>query len=197
MHRDEGGIALRLILWALVLAVVLSAALFLFVRMQEPLAFGEEATVRVTEARGGPSAVQVTKDGRIWVATFLRNEGNLPVTIEGLALADDTESLYVPISLALGDGTTASPGAAASSWPLALDPGAGVGILVEYAMNASLDCSGFGADPGDRVALAALTIRASGYAVPFTQTVRADPPFARILEPSRDQCRRAVGRPGA
>ncbi len=191
MRCEDGGIVLRLLLWAALLAVVASAVLFVYVRVQEPLALGE-ATVRLVKTGADPEAPRLRRAGTIYVATTLRNEGRMPVTITGLGDAGAGAALYVPTSLALGDGETASADAATDFTPITIDPGEGVGVLITYEANGDLDCSAFSAEPDASWPLRAVTVDASAYAMPFTQTVMATPPFARIEGPTRDQCRAAV-----
>jgi len=198
MRREDGGIVLRLLLWAIVLVIVASAGLFIFVRTQDPLATGD-AVVRGEKTGADPTSIRLAPGAKIYVATFIRNEGRMPVTLRGLAdtTGDSTSALFIPTALALGDGVTPSPSAAAAFEPITIDQGEGVGVLITYAVNPDLDCSLFGADPGRPWPLHEVAIDASAYAMPFTQVVSASPAFVRVQGPTREICRAAVGRPAA
>jgi hypothetical protein len=189
---ERGGIVLRVLLWVVLLAILASGVLFVFVRLQEPLALGSEATVRAVGAGEGVERIELAPGATVYVATLVRNEGRMPVTIQGLGSDDDPRAPFVTTSLALGDGTTARPAAAAAFEPITIDPGEGVGIMVTYGVNPGLDCSAFTGEPGDDLALESLPLEASAYAMPFAQTLVASPPFARVSGPTRAACRAAV-----
>jgi hypothetical protein len=191
VRGEHGGVVLRLILWVVLLAIVASGVLFAYVRIQEPLAWGE-TNVRTTRTGDDPDAPRLRPGATIYAATLLRNEGRMPVTVQGLGANDEPGVLFVATALALGDGTTAGPGAGAAFSPITIDPGEGVGIVVTYEVNEALDCSSFTNQPGGAWPLRDVTLEASAYAMPFTQTVTASPPLAEVLEPTREQCRAAV-----
>ena len=173
-------------------AILASAVLFVYVRVQEPLAWGER-TVRAVRAGGDADTLRLHPGTTVYVAGFLRNEGRMPVKVQGLSGDDEPGSLLVATSLALGDGATAKPDAAATFEPITIDPGEGVGIFVTYEVNGALDCSAFTNDPGEPWQLRRIAVHVSAYAMPFDQTVTATPPFARVEAPTRDRCRAAVG----
>jgi hypothetical protein len=187
---ERGGVVLRLLLWAVLLVILASAVLFVYVRVQEPLAWGER-TVRAVRA-GGADTLRLQPGTTVYVAGFLRNEGRMPVKVQGLSGDDEPGSLLVATSLALGDGVTPRPDAAATFEPITIGPGEGVGIFVTYEVNGALDCSAFTKDPGEPWQLRRIALQVSAYAMPFDQTVTATPPLALVEAPTRDRCRAAV-----
>src|SRR5439155_892396 len=83
--RDRGGGALTKVLATLlVLALLASAALFVYTRSQDPLAVGVDASVgynAVLADHGTLSdpLVKLEPNGQIYLATTVRNEGSLPI----------------------------------------------------------------------------------------------------------------------
>ena len=88
--RDHhGGALTKLLATLLVLALLASAALFVYTRSQDPLALDVEASVGYNDAladHGTPTdpVVKLEPNGQIYLATMVRNVGSLPVTITGL-----------------------------------------------------------------------------------------------------------------
>jgi hypothetical protein len=100
----------------------------------------------------------------------VRNDGRLPVTIEGVAAsAAKTDPLMVT-SLGLGDGTDAS--AAAEFAPVSLGPDVGAGIVITFRVNPDFPCERLAADEGTE--LPPVVLRFSSYGVNGTQTLVAD-----------------------
>ena len=95
--RDQrGGALTKFLATLLVLALLASAALFVYTRSQDPLALGVDATVgyNTVLADHGTTTDPVVKlepNGQIYVATTVRNDGTLPVTITGLGTPPDEE----------------------------------------------------------------------------------------------------------
>ncbi len=86
LHGHGGGALTKVLATLLVLALLASAALFVYTRSQNPLALGVDAFVGYNAAladHGTPTDPLVTLEpnGQIYVATTVRNDGTLPVTI--------------------------------------------------------------------------------------------------------------------
>jgi hypothetical protein len=192
MAREDGGVVLRVILWVALLAVLAGGVLFVYVRLQEPLAL-DAATVRTVGTGDDPEAPRLRQGARIFVAAFLRNEGRMPVTVQGLAEQDDPSAPFIPTAIALGDGSSTTAGAAAPFTPITVDPGEGVGILMTFEVNPDLDCSLYSKDAGEAWPLRRVALKATAYLMPFDQTVTAEVPFARIEGPTREQCLAVTG----
>src|SRR5439155_24843957 len=102
--RDrEGGALTKVLATLLVLALLASAALFVYTRSQDPLALGVDASVGYNGAladHGTPTdpLVKLEPNGQIYVATTVRNERSLPVTITGLGQSpNDDQTPYIPV----------------------------------------------------------------------------------------------------
>jgi hypothetical protein len=191
MGREDGGVILKLVGWLLLLAVAASAALFIYVRVQNPLAIAD-VTIATTHLGDDPAALRYRADGRIWVATFVRNTGRLPLTLQGIAAdAATSEDPFVATELRLGDGETANAGSSAAFSPIAVEPGESVGVVVVFAPNPALRC---GALPGEAVAgdegatVDRFAIRFTVYGIERTQTVTAEEPFATAAPIDRGTC---------
>ena len=135
LHDHDGGALTKVLATLLVLALLASAALFVYTRSQDPLALGVDAFVGYNAAladHGTPTDPLVTLEpnGQIYVATTVRNDGTLPVTITGLGQSpNDDQTPYIPVELHLGDGKTANPAGSTSGFqPAKLNPGTGIGI---------------------------------------------------------------------
>jgi hypothetical protein len=196
-QEDDGGAVTKVLVTVMILAVLLTAALFAYVRVQEPIALGD-ATVgvnRVLEREGG-GTIAFRAGGQIYVATTLRNAGRLPVTLQGLGeVSAGPRSPYVPVDLLLGDGATADPRSATPFTPFRLDAGEGVGVLVGYAVNPDLVCkllptAGEQGVPED---LEGFSVRTTTYGVEQTQALTAETPFATVAPATRAECERALG----
>jgi len=169
--QQSGGAIAKLLVFLLLLAVVLSAALYAYGRRQQPLAIGRLTPAPANVA--GARTVHLDRDGLLRVATIVRNDGRLPVTIEGVAASAATTDPLMVTSLGLGDGADAS--AAAGFAPVALDPGEGVGIVITFGMNPDFPCDRLAGDPGTEP-LPPVPVRFSSYGVNGTQTLLADHP---------------------
>jgi hypothetical protein len=194
---EGGGVLTKLLAWLLVLAVLASAALFIFVRSQDPLALGDvkvatnDALRRASPAAG--SDIAYRGEGEVFVATFIKNDGRLPVSLEGLVEAPDSRSPYVPVSLQLGTGTDTDPSEAAALTTFRIDPGSSVGVLVTYRANPDLVCQTIPTDPGAKgIELRSFSVRYSSYGIERTQELAADMPFATSAPPDRAECERAT-----
>jgi hypothetical protein len=197
LGREGGGVLTKLFAWLLVLAVLASAGLFVYVRSQEPLALGD-ATVRtnaVLKHVAAPNGTDVVYrvEGEIYVATFVRNTGRLPVTLEGLAEPVGSGSPYVPASLQLGTGTDTDPSQAADFSSFRIDPETSVGVLVTYRAN--LMCQSIPVDTESTgVALDSFSVRFNSYGIERTQELRSETPFVTSAPLDRIQCERAKAR---
>jgi len=200
-NDERGGVLLKIVLIALIALVGASIAFYWYVRRQEPLALGKvevgwndvvEATV--TDRPGEAPEVDLESGGRIYVATFVKNTGRFPVTLEGLAEPTGRTTLeYTPVAMFRSDGDSTDPGLASPAEPVSLDPGEGVGVLVVFAPNPDLDCEQLPSeDPGAGQAIASFPVRFTAYGIPITQSVAAERPFVTVATPSMDICRRVT-----
>jgi len=158
----------------MVVAVLASAALYMYGRHQQPLALGD-LTAAPTNAGPRGGTVVLDADGQLRFATILRNAGRLPVTLEGVLVPDGKPTPLVVTSMALGDGS--DPTAAAVFTPVDLNPGSGVGVVVTFGLNPAYPCARLGSRQAATVALPALAVRFSSYGVTTTQALApADAP---------------------
>jgi hypothetical protein len=199
LASEAGGVLTKLLAWLVVLAVAASGGLFVYVRSQEPLALGD-ATVRtngVLKHVDAPDGADVAYrvGGEIYVATFVRNTGRLPVNLEGLAEPADNGSPYVAVSLQLGTGTDTDPSQAADFTSFRIDPGTSVGVLVTYRANPDLVCQAIPVDPGPAgVELDSFSVRFNSYGIERTQELKSDTPFVISAAADRADCQHANAR---
>ena len=189
LRAEDGGVLAK-ILGPLLIVVLLGAgAMYVYGKRQQPLSAGD-ATVRATETDTG--GVTLAPDGRVYVATIVRNDGTLPVTLLGL---DDApaprDQPYVATSIGLGDGKTANPSSAAAFTSVALKPGAGVGVFVVFEPNAGLACARSTDTAGSPTAFPPIPLRFSTYGVESSQQVEI-PGAPQIEGFTRAQCETAV-----
>jgi hypothetical protein len=198
--RDQrGGALTKLLATLLVLALLASAALFVYTRSQDPLALGVDAFVgynTVLADHGTPTdpVVKLEPNGQIYVATTVRNDGTLPVTITGLGTPPDEEQTpYIPVELHLGDGKTADPASTSGFEPQKLNPGTGIGILVVFAANAKLICSVFtDTSEGSGTEIRSFTLKYTTYGIPDSQTLDVGHTLVAVARPTRTECEQAL-----
>lgn len=197
VRHESGGIITKLAVGLFLIAVAAGVAMFLFVRQDEPLALSPEATVDVNRAlRDVDTAegeVALVPGGEIYVATFVRNEGRFPVTLEGLGELGEVDDVpYIPTELHLGDGTEADPSAAAEFVPQTLDPGEGVGVLVVYWPNPDFLCQLLPDEAAGRgTPIEGFPVTGSVYGVSFDQELTASDPFTTVAPATRAECEAA------
>jgi len=154
-----------------IVAVIASAALYMYGRHQQPLALGDLIVAPTNDGpRGG--AVVLDADGQLQYATIVRNTGRLPVTLEGVAVPDGKPTPLIVTSMGLGDGS--DPTAAAVFAPVDLNPGSGVGVVVTLGVNPAYPCARLGDRPAATLVLPSLAVRFSSYGVTSTQALAAD-----------------------
>jgi hypothetical protein len=197
---ERGGAFAKLLGTVFVLLLLVSAGLFIYTRTQNPLSVSEDAAIGFNEAladhgQATPALVKLEPNGQIYLATTLRNDGNLPITITGLGEPPDEEqSPYIPVEIRLGDGTSADPNASANFTPQKLGSGEGVGVLVVYAANPKLICSLFSdTSEGGGTEIRAFTLKYTTFGIPDTQTVDVGRSFADVARPTRAECEQAAG----
>jgi hypothetical protein len=172
--NQSGGAVAKLLGFLLVLALMASAALYLYGRHQQPLAIGD-LTAAAANVGSKPATVVPDADGLLLFATIVRDAGRLPVTLEGVATSSGDPEPLVVTSIGLGDGS--DPTAAAAFAPVDLDPGSGVGMVVVFGVNPAYPCQRLGSDPAATIPLPAIAIRFSSYGVTSTQALTpADAP---------------------
>ena len=196
LAREAGGVLTKAFVWLVVLAAVASAALFVYVRSQQPLALGDATvgTNDVLESAAPPNGADVAyrAGGEVYVATFVRNTGRLPVNFEGLVRSVDTTSPYVPVSLQLGTGTDTDPAQAADFTSFRIDPRTSVGVLVTYRANPDLACQSIASDAtAAAVQLGSFAVRFNSYGIDRTQELVSNAPFVTSSSPNRAECERA------
>lgn len=196
--REGGGVLTKLLAWLLVLAVLASAGVFIYVRSQDPLALGDVkvATNDVLRHASPPAGSDIVYRGRgeVFVATFIKNDGRVPVSLEGLVEPADNGSPYVPVSLQLSTGTETDPSQAAALTSFRIDPGSSVGVLVTYQANPDLVCRTLPTDPGRQgIELRSFSVRYNSYGIERTQELGSDEPFVTSARPDRAACERATG----
>jgi hypothetical protein len=195
--RESGGVLTKLLSWLLVLAVLASAGLFVYVRSQEPLALGD-VNVDTNDVLGGASPpvgsdVAYRVGGEVFVATFVKNTGRLPLSLQGLVETSDSRSPYVPVSLQLGTGTDTGPAEAAAFTSFRIDPESSVGVLLTYRANPDLVCRTLPTDPGvEGVELRSFSVRYSSYGIQRTQELVSDEPFVTSAPPDQAECERTT-----
>jgi hypothetical protein len=187
---ERGGVIAKLLGILLVLAICATAALYIFGKHQQPLS-AEGAHVATSDGGRQPATVGIAPDRSVYVATIVRNDGPLPVTIDGLAPAPGAPTdVYVPVSIELGDGKRPKPTNGAFA-PPSLDPHTGIGVMVTYALNPDLSCARFGAAPSDPAPLPPMPLRLSSYGVETTQSLPLPGP-PTVAGITRTACERAL-----
>ena len=187
---QDGGVLAKTLALLLVVVVLGAGAMYAYGKRQQPLSV-ESATLRATDT--GSGTVMLAPDGRVYVATVVRNDGTFPVTLLGL---DETpaphDQPYAASSIGLGDGKTADPDAAAAFTSVALKPGAGVGIFVVYEPNPGLTCSNDTDTPVHTTTFGPIPLRFSTYGVESTQAIEI-PGAPEVAGFTRAQCEQAIG----
>jgi hypothetical protein len=192
MTREDGGVVLRLVVWLVALAVLASAGLFAYVRIQEPLALGGvkvDANGAAAMASSGAPA-HYRPGGEVYVATFIRNTGRFAVTLQGLGgVASSARAPYLPRRLLLSSGVATNPGAATEFSPTSLAPDVGVGVLIVYTTNPDLICGELPAHPSKAksVRLPGIPIRYTTYGIDQTQTLSSKA-LPEVAVPTRNAC---------
>jgi len=190
LRAEDGGVLAKTLGLLLIVVLLGAGAMYVYGKRQQPLSAGD-ATVHATDADTG--GVTLAPDGRVYVATIVRNDGTFPVTLLGL---DDApaprDQPYVATSIGLGDGKTANPSAAATFTSVALKPGAGVGVFVVFAPNPALACARSTDTAGPPTAFPPIPLRFSTYGVESTQSVEI-PGAPQIEGFTRARCEAAVG----
>jgi hypothetical protein len=196
--NQSGGIATKLLVGLFVVAIVASIGAYLFLRNDTPLALSPDATVDVNRAVeeaavATDDGVVLTRGGEVYVATFVRNDGRFPVTLQGVGDLGEIDAVpYIPSGLRLGDGSTPDPDGTAVFSPQTLDPGEGIGVLVIYTPNPDLRCQVLPEEPvGRGTAIDGFPLEGSVYGVTFTQDLEASEPFARVAPATQAECEAA------
>jgi hypothetical protein len=198
---EHGGVLLKIVLVAGILVIGASIAFYWYVGRQRPLELGNVVVGwnpalddGGVDATGEPPRIDLVPGGRVYVATFVRNGGRFPVTLEGLAEPSGGRSLiYTPVALLRSDGDSTDPELASPFEDVSLGPGEGVGVLVVFAPNAELDCDHLPADEGTSTqAVASVPIRTTSYGIPVTQSVSASRPFLVASTPTMSTCRQVT-----
>jgi hypothetical protein len=180
LMRESGGALAKLLVSLLLIGVVASAVLYVYATRQRPLRLGK--AVPAPANASDDSSVTIDADGTLRVATVVRNDGRLPVTLEGLG--DQPAGPLVATSLGLGDGHDAT--SAAAFTPTALTPGTGLGIVVVFTLDDTA-CAGLDDEPTAAIAFPAVALRFSSYGVAATDTVRPEDAPA-VIGVTRDVC---------
>jgi len=191
LSDERGGVIGKLLGILVVLAVCASAAVYVYGKTQEPLSV-DIAHTATSDGEREPAVIGVAPHRSVYVATIVRNEGRLPVTLEGISTAaTDASQPYVATSMTLGDGKTATPTGGTFVAP-SLDPGTGVGVVVTYTINPNLDCSSYARHPSGPVPFPPLPVRLSTYGVDADQDLEFQvvPKIGGITSAS---CERALG----
>jgi hypothetical protein len=187
---QDGGVLAKTLALLLIVVLLGAGALYVYGKRQQPLSV-ESAALRATDT--GSGTVMLAPDGRVYVATVVRNDGTFPVTLLGL---DETpaphDQPYAASSIGLGDGKTANPDAAAAFTSVALKPGAGVGIFVVYEPNPGLACSNDTDTPLRTTTFGPIPLRFSTYGVESTQAIEI-PGAPEVAGFTRAQCEQAIG----
>lgn len=198
VEHDSGGVATKLLITVFAVAVVGSIAIYVFLRNDQPFALSPEAAVDVNQTlreakTPEDGTIPLVRGGEIYVATFVRNDGRFPVTLEGLGDLGEVDDVpYIPVELRLGDGTEPDPSGTAVFAPQTLDPGEGVGVLVIYTPNPDLLCQLLTEEPTGRgTTIDGFAVTGSTYGVSFEQLLTAAEPYAKVAPPSRADCEAA------
>jgi hypothetical protein len=187
---ERGGVVTKLLAILLVLGIIATAALYIYGKRQQPLSADG---VHVATSDGGrqPATVGIAPGRSVYVATIIRNDGPLEVTIDGLAPAPGSPTdVYVPVSIALGDGK--QPQATGGAFvPPSLAPHTGVGVVITYTLNPDLACARFTDAPSEPAPLPPVPFRLSSYGVDTTQSLLLPgPPMVAGI--TRTACERAL-----
>ena len=198
--EHEGGAVAKLVGTILVLLLLVSGGLFIYTRTQDPLNVPGDAAVGFNEAladhgTSDPPLVKLEPNGQIYLATTIRNDGSLPITITGLGEPSDEEQTpYIPVDLFLGDGKSTDPGTAAHFTSTKLSPHVGMGILVQYAANVNLVCSLFTeTSEGSGTEISSFSLKYTTYGIPDTQTLDFGRALVDVARPTRTECEQATG----
>jgi hypothetical protein len=187
---QDGGVLAKTLALLLIVVLLGAGAMYVYGKRQQPLSV-ESAALRATDT--GSGTVMLAPDGRVYVATVVRNDGTFRVTLLGL---DETpaphDQPYAASSIGLGDGKTANPDAAAAFTSVALKPGAGVGIFVVYEPNPGLACSNDTDTPLRTTTFGPIPLRFSTYGVESTQAIEI-PGAPEVAGFTRAQCEQAIG----
>jgi len=188
---ERGGVVTKLLAILLVLGIIATAALYIYGKRQQPLS-ADGVHVATSDAGKQPATTIGIAPGRsVSVATIVKNDGPLPVTINGLAPAPGSQTdVYLPVSIALGDGKRPQVSGGAFV-PPELAPHTGVGVVITYTLNPDLDCARFGATPSDPVPLPPTPFRLSTYGVDTTQSLLLPGP-PMVAGVTRTACERAL-----
>jgi hypothetical protein len=189
--NEQGGVITKLLGVLLILGILATAVLYVYGKNQQPLS-AEGVHVATSDGGRQSGRISVAPGRTVYVATIVRNDGPLPVTLEGLAQVDASETdAYIPVSLQLGDGKTPAP-ADGAFVPPSLDPHTGIGVVVTYAIDPKLACRRLGDTPSNPAPLAAIPMQLSTYGVDTTQTLGVPgPPVVDGL--TKTTCERALG----
>jgi hypothetical protein len=193
LRREDGGLVAKLAVLILVIVLILSIGVYVYGKRQQPLAL-DGVHVGATGGGGTAARVVVARDARVYVATLVRNDGSLPVTLEGLAEVTTTrDQPFRAIEISLGDGKTAAPEAAAGFTPVKLDPGESVGVIMVFAVNPAFACTGFTDTPDTAgMVFPPLPLRFSSYGVDNTELVQLGKGAPAIHGLTQAQCERAT-----
>ena len=191
IREQDGGVLAKTLALLLIVLLVGAGAMYVYGKRQQPLSV-DSATLHATDTATG--TIELAPDGRVYVATIVKNDGVFPITLLGL---DETpaphDQPYAASSIGLGDGKTANPTAAAAFTSVALKPGAGVGIFVVYEPNARLTCAnGTDTTPSRATPFGPIPLRFSTYGVESTQAVEI-PDAPEVAGFTRAQCEQALG----
>ncbi len=195
--NQSGGIATKLLVGVFAVAIVASIGAYLFLRNDTPLALSPEATLGVNraieDAGVTEDGVVLTRGGEVYVATFVRNDGRFPVTLQKLGDLGEIDAVpYIPSELRLGDGSTPDPDGTAVFSPQTLDPGEGIGVLVIYTPNPDLRCQVLPEEAvGRGTTIAGFPLEGTVYGVTFTQDLEASEPFTRVAPATQAECEAA------
>jgi hypothetical protein len=190
LSDEYGGIFTKLLGILLVVGIIATAALYIYGKRQQPLS-AEGVHVGTSDGGRQSGHIELAPGRSVYVATVVRNDGPLPVTLEGIAQAEVSPTdAYVPVSIELGDGKTPKPVSGAFT-PPSLDAHTGIGVVVTYAINPNMACARFGDTPGDPVPLAPVPMKISTYGVDTTQTLGVPgPPMVGGI--TKAACERAL-----
>jgi hypothetical protein len=196
---EHGGALAKLLGTLIVLLLLVSGGLFAYTRTQDPLGVDENVGIGFNGALAdhgteSPPVVQLEPNGQIYLATTVRNDGDLPITITGLGQApDEDQTPYIPVEILLGDGKSTDPNASANFTRTKLGSGEGVGVLVVYAANSSLICSLFtDTSEGSGTDIKSFTLKYTTFGIPDTQTLDLGRAFVTVARPTRTQCEQAI-----
>jgi hypothetical protein len=183
--RESGGALAKLLVTLLLIVLVASAALYVYGTRQQPLELGRVVAAPANVA--DRSSLKLDADGTLRVATVVHNDGRLPVTLEGLG--EQADGPLVATSLGLGTGHDAA--SAASFARTALEPGAGIGVVIVFTLDGAA-CAGRRDDAPARIPFPSVTVRFTSYGVAATQTLLPEDAPA-VVGVTRAACAAAAG----